>query len=161
MQQDVHLNCRVGHVPHAPRHFLHARWMLLFSLLLTGCGGGDSDSTPASMAAPQQASLGPSPLAAQSTSPGGKSAPSAVTDEAAVPSAGSAGFVQLSALPHLSSLSDREKAGLLMLLPSKSSSQRLALINMYPSLVKLPEQQKELLLDQLEKIVPVTVSQRQ
>jgi hypothetical protein len=48
-----------------------------------------------------------------------------------------------------------------MLLPSKSSSQRLALINMYPSLVKLPAQQKELLLDQLEKIVPVTVSQRQ
>lgn len=48
-----------------------------------------------------------------------------------------------------------------MLLPSKSSSQRLVLINMYPSVVKLPEQQKELLLDQLEKIVPVTVSQRQ
>ncbi|SIT43175.1 conserved hypothetical protein [Paraburkholderia piptadeniae] len=70
-------------------------------------------------------------------------------------------MVQLRALPHLSSLSDREKAGLLMLLPSKSSSQRLALINMYPSLVRLPEQQKELLLDQLEKIVPVTVSQRQ
>lgn len=63
----------------------------------------------------------------------------------------------------MSSLSDREKAGLLMLLPSKSPAQRLALINMYPSLVKLPEQQKELLLDQLEKIVPVpvTVSQRQ
>jgi hypothetical protein len=160
MQQDVHLNCRVWHVPHAPRHFLHARWMLLFSLLLTGCGGGDS--APASMAAPQQASSGPSPLAAQSTSPGGeKSAPSAVTDEAAVPSVGSASMVRLSALPHLSSLSDREKAGLLMLLPSKSSSQRLALINMYPSLVKLPEQQKELLLDQLEKIVPVTVSERQ
>jgi hypothetical protein len=32
---------------------------------------------------------------------------------------------------------------------------------MYPSLVKLPEQQKELLLDKLEKIVPVTVSERQ
>ncbi len=70
-------------------------------------------------------------------------------------------MVQLSALPHLSSLSDREKAGLLMLLPFKSSSQRLALINMYPSLVKLPEQQKELLLDRLEKIVPITVSERQ
>jgi len=161
MQQDVHLNCRVWHVPHAPRHFLHARWMLLFSLLLTGCGGGDSNSTTASVAAPQQALSG-RPLAAQSTSPGGEqSAPSAVTDEAAVPSVGSASMVQLSALPHLSSLSDREKAGLLMLLPSKSSSQRLALINMYPSLVKLPNQQKELLLDQLEKIVPVTVSQRQ
>jgi hypothetical protein len=88
-------------------------------------------------------------------------APSAVTDEAAVPSVESASFKQLSALPYLSSLSDREKAGLLMLLPSKSSAQRLALINMYPSVVNLPEQQKELLLAQLEKIVPVTVSQRQ
>ncbi|NOV22171.1 hypothetical protein E5S69_01325 [Cupriavidus necator] len=70
-------------------------------------------------------------------------------------------MAQLSALPHLSSLSDREKAGLLMLLPSRSPAQRMALINMYPSLVTLPEQQKELLLDRLEKIVPVTVSQRQ
>jgi len=160
MQQDVHLGCRVWHGSHAPRHSLHARWMLLFSLLLTGCSGGDSAPPP--MAAPQQASSGPGPLAAQSTSPGGeKSVPSVVTDEPAVPSADSARMVQLSALPHLSSLSDREKAGLLMLLPSKSSSQRLALINMYPSLVKLPEQQKELLLDKLEKIVPVTVSERQ
>ncbi|WP_227747264.1 hypothetical protein [Paraburkholderia franconis] len=160
MQQDVHPDCRVWHVPHAPRHFLHARWMLLFSLLLTGCGGGDS--APASMAAPQQASAGPGPLAAQSTSPGGgKPAPSPVTHEAAVPSVGSASMVQLSALPYMSSLSDREKAGLLMLLPSKSSSERMALINMYPSLVNLPLQQKELLLDRLEKIVPVTVSERQ
>lgn len=85
--------------------------------------------------------------------------PSTMKDETAVPSVHSASMVQLSALPHLSSLSDREKAGLLMLLPSKSSSQRLALINMYPSLVKLPEQQKELLLARLEKIVPVTVSE--
>jgi len=113
------------------------------------------------MAAPQQASSGPGPLAAQSTPGGEKSAPLAVMDEPAVPSADSATMVQLSAVPHLSSLSDRERAGLLMLLPSKSSSQRLALINMYPSLVKLPEQQKELLLDRLEKIVPITVSERQ
>ncbi|WP_244096672.1 hypothetical protein [Burkholderia ambifaria] len=134
--------------------------MLLISLLITGCGGGDS--APPSTAAPQQASSGLGPLAAQGAPSGGeKSAPLAVTDEPAVPSADSATMVQLSALPHLSSLSDREKAGLLMLLPSKSSSQRLALINMYPSLVKLPEQQKELLLDRLEKIVPVTVSERQ
>lgn len=151
MRQDVHLDCGVWHVPHVPRHFLRAERMLLFSLLLTGCGGGGADSTPT-----------PSTLAAQSTSPGEeKSAPSAMNDEAAVPSVESPSFVQLSALPHMSSLSDREKAGLLMLLPSKSPAQRLALINMYPSLVKLPEQQKELLLDQLEKIVPVTVSQRQ
>ena len=160
MQHDVHLGCRAWHVPHAARYFLHARSMLLFSLLITGCGGGDS--APPSTAAPQQASSGLGPLAAQGTPPGGeKSAPLGVVDEPPVPSTGSAKMVQLSALPHLSSLSDRERAGLLMLLPSKSASQRLALINMYPSLVKLPEQQKELLLDKLEKIVPVTVSERQ
>lgn len=91
---------------------------------------------------------------------GSTSLPSITIDETAVPSKGSASLSKLSALPHLSSLSDREKAGLLMLLPSKSSSQRLELINMYPSLVELPVQQKEILLDRLEEIVPVRVSQR-
>jgi len=47
-----------------------------------------------------------------------------------------------------------------MLLPSKSTSQRLELINMYPSLTRLPEVQKEVLLDKLEKIVPLPASQR-
>ncbi|MBW0448348.1 hypothetical protein EN871_21370 [bacterium M00.F.Ca.ET.228.01.1.1] len=70
-------------------------------------------------------------------------------------------MAQLNTLPHLSALSDREKAGLILLLPSRSAAQRLELINMYPSLVRLPEPQKELLLNQLEKIVPVTVSQSQ
>ncbi|MDQ0138855.1 hypothetical protein [Cupriavidus necator] len=159
MRQDLCLNHRACAVPHASRHFLHAGWMLWFSLLLAGCGG---DSAPASMAVPQQSPSEQSPFAAQGTAPGRQtSAPSATTDESAVPSAESPQFVQLSALPHLSSLSDREKAGLLMLLPSRSPAQRMALLNMYPSLVKLPEQQKELLLDRLEKIVPVTVSQRQ
>ncbi len=157
MKQDAHRNWRVWHAPHAPRQFLHVPWALLFGLLLTGCGGGDAP--PASMAAPQQASSGPSPSTGHSTSPGReKPAPSTGTVDAPLPS--SASLAQLSALPYMSSLSDREKAGLLMLLPSKSSSQRLELINMYPSLVKLPETQKELLLDRLAKIVPVTESER-
>jgi hypothetical protein len=165
MRKDAYLNRCVWQVQHAPCRLLHAQWMLLFSVLLTGCGGDEGnshvDSSPASMAAPQQASSGPSRLATQSTSPGeGKSAPLAVADDTAVPSAESASLAELSALPHLSSLSDREKAGLLMMLPSKSPSQRMALINMYPSLVKLPELQKQVLLDRLEKIVPVTASPR-
>ena len=158
MQRDIRPNRRVVHVSYTTRHFLRARWMLLFSLLLTGCGGGES--APESTAASQQASSAPIPSATQDTSAGqGKSAPAAATNEAAVPSYAS--IAQLSALPHLSSLSDREKAGLLMLLASKSPSQRLQLINMYPSLVRLPDQQKEILLLQLEKIVPVTVIERQ
>lgn len=134
--------------------------MLLFSVLLAGCGGGDP--APVSTTAQQQAPAGQSPFATQGTPPAWEtSGPSALTEEAAVPSADSPELVQLGALPHLSSLSDREKAGLLMLLRSRSPAQRLALINMYPSLVRLPEQQKELLLDRLEEIVPVTISQRQ
>ncbi len=42
-----------------------------------------------------------------------------------------------------------------MLLSSKSSPERLALINMYPGLAHLTEQQKDLLLAKLENIVPV------
>ncbi|CAN7307677.1 hypothetical protein [Massilia sp. LjRoot122] len=72
----------------------------------------------------------------------------------------SAGLAQLSALPHLSALSAREKAGLFLLLPAKSSSQRLMLIEMYPSLSRLPVQQKQVLLDKLEKIVPLADSKR-
>ncbi|SOY61307.1 hypothetical protein [Cupriavidus taiwanensis] len=160
MRQDLHLNDRAWAVPPAPRHFLHAGWMLWLSLLLGGCGGGDS--APAAMAVPQQAPSEQSPWATQGTAPGRETpAPSSVTDEPAVPLPGSPELAQLDALPHLSSLSEREKAGLLMLLPSRSPAQRMALINMYPTLVRLPEQQKELLLDRLEKIVPVTVSQRQ
>lgn len=158
MQQDVQPLFRVRHVPQALRHCLRTCPMLLCALLLVGCGG--EDSAPPSMAAQQKASSAPRPIAAPSRSSAGEElTPSTMKDETAVPSVHSASMVQLSALPHLSSLSDREKAGLLMLLPSKSSSQRLALINMYPSLVKLPEQQKELLLARLEKIVPVTVSE--
>jgi hypothetical protein len=65
-------------------------------------------------------------------------------------------MVQLSALPYMSALSTPEKAGLLLLLRSKSSSERMALIDMYPSLDQLPIQQKQVLLNKLEKIVPLT-----
>lgn len=162
MQVDVNFHSwRVS-----PRQLMHAHWMLLSSLLLIGCSGGETDTTQvgssqASIDAPQQAQSETSRLPVKGTVlEWTKSLPTTVTDENAVPSKESASLARLSALPHLSSLSDREKAGLFMLLPSKSSSQRLELINLYPSLVELPVQQKEVLLDRLEEIVPVTVSQR-
>ena len=157
MQEDVY--------SYVPRRLFHAQWMRLCILLLTGCGGSDNDtsravSSPTLMAAPPQAASGPSRLASQNAASTGRQSPSAVTVDTAVPSLDSPNLSQLSALPHLSSLSAREKAGLLMLLPSKSSSERLTLINMYPSLAALPVQQKQVLLDKLEKIVPVAPSQR-
>jgi hypothetical protein len=149
---------------------LHVAWVLLSSLLLSpllaGCGGGDGGtsrvvSAAASMTAPQQASTGPSRLGTHDTSSKGEKSPApTVTDDTAAAALESGSLAQLSALPHLSALSPREKAGLLLLLPSKSSSQRLALINMYPSLAELPDLQKQVLLDKLEKIVPITASQR-
>jgi len=156
MQDDVERDAGPWHFPTA----------LLFSLLLAGCGGGGdatSSVVPSSTlaAAPQQAVSKPSQTPAQNT-PSlkvAKSPPESATEDPAVRLLESPSLGQISALPHLSALSAHEKAGLLVQLPGKSSSERLALINMYPSLVQLPVQQKQVLLDKLEKIVPVAPSQ--
>jgi hypothetical protein len=92
-------------------------------------------------------------------SKGGQSAQRGVKDDPAVRLLESPSLGQISALPHLSALSAREKAGLLVQLPGKSTSERMMLINMYPSLAQLPVQQKQVLLANLEKIVPSTASQ--
>ena len=166
MQEVFHLNCRSSHLSDVPYRLFPVFWMLLPSLLVAGCGGAGEDGTShaisfaSSIAAPQQASSRPSGLAVHN--PASKQdwllAPT-VPDDTAALALKSASLAQISALPHLSALSPREKAGLLLLLPSKSSSQRLALIEMYPSLSQLPVQQKQVLLDKLEKIVPVANSQ--
>ncbi|MFM0053584.1 hypothetical protein [Caballeronia grimmiae] len=78
--------------------------------------------------------------------------------DAAMPASDADDFVQLSALSALSPLSDSEKARLLKLLPSKSAAQRLELVDMYPTLSKLTDQQKQMLLDELAEIVPVTAN---
>ena len=65
---------------------------------------------------------------------------------------------QLRALALLSPLSDRERSGLLKQLPLASPSERLTLINGFPALAVLPDRQKEILLIQMEKIVPVSIS---
>ncbi|WP_250453057.1 hypothetical protein [Caballeronia sp. ATUFL_M2_KS44] len=142
------------------RRFLAAGYMFASGLLVYGCGGGES--APASVAATQNASEqnrldSENPEAASQARK--LSAPSKAADEN-VPTAASPGMRQLSALPQMSSLSEPEKAGLLMLLPSKSPSQRMQLINMYPGLAALNEQQKEILLDKLDKIVPLATTRR-
>lgn len=166
MEEDVHLHCRPRHLANALCPLSRARWMLPFTLLLTGCGGGEDSSTsrmnssPALMASMPQASSGPSRSGAPGTSSKAeKPAAPPSANSTAEPSLDAASLAQLSALPHLSALSPREKAGLLLLLPSKSSSERMILISMYPSLAQLPVQQKQALLDKLEKIVPVTANQ--
>lgn len=157
MQENVH--------PRVRHRLLRAQWISVFSLLVAGCGGGEDGasrvvSSPAFMAAAPRAAASPSRPATQSTSSTERTSPSpAVAGETPVPSPNSPALMQLSALPYLSSLSAPEKAGLLMLLPSQSASDRMALIDMYPSLSQLPIQQKQVLLDKLEKIVPIKTGQ--
>ncbi|MDB5825374.1 MAG: hypothetical protein JWR21_4078 [Herminiimonas sp.] len=161
MEGVVHVYCGSKHVPRALKHLSHTWRMLAFSLLLAGCGGGVDKGTspaasgPAPTEVAKQNFSGQSRLAASSAPTEAISARSAPANEPAASSPDPARLAQIRALPHLSSLSDREKAGLLMLLPSQSPPQRQSLINMYPGLVGLPVQQKQVLLDQLERIVPV------
>ena len=156
MQEALHRHCR-----------LLVLCMLLPGLLMAGCGGAGDDGTShvmssaASIAPPQQVSSGSSRLTAHDSSSKKTLSPApTVTDDTTAIALNSAGLAQLSALPHLSKLTAREKAGLFLLLPDKSSSQRLMLIEMYPSLSRLPVQQKQVLLDRLEKIVPLADNKR-
>jgi hypothetical protein len=138
---------------------------LLLGLVLSGCGGGGDSShqtasAPALASSVQKDLSGPNRMAAQSpTLESGKPALSATADKPVVVSPEeSARLAQLRALPLLSSLSERERAGLLKQLPPASSSERLTLINGYPKLAVVPDRQKQVLLTQMEKIVPVTIS---
>ena len=157
--------CCSSGFPHALKSLLHAWRPLLLCLRLTGCGGEGCSSAPAASApastpSVQQDLPEQSRSAAQGAAPAtGEPAPSATADTSAVASPEeSARLKQISALPLLSPLSDREKAGLLKQLPSASPSDRLTLINGYPKLAALPERQQQVLLDQLETIVPVSVA---
>jgi hypothetical protein len=131
--------------------------MLVLGLSLAGCGREEGDSVPVVAPAASTTTAGPPARAprwldAQAIAPTeAAGADVAVIDQSRL--------AQLGALPHLSALSAREKAGLLLLLPPMSPSERLVLIEMYPSLVRLPVQQKQILLDKLEQIVPVTTAQ--
>jgi hypothetical protein len=132
---------------------MRLQWALVCGLALGGCGREEGDSVP--VVAP----------AASTITAGQPTRAPRWLDAQAIPSTEAADskeavldpnrLAQLSALPHLSALSAREKAGLLLLLPPMSPAERLVLIDMYPSLVRLPVQQKQILLDKLEQIVPV------
>ena len=134
---------------------------LLAGPMLGGCGG-DSVSpgvAASSHTAGVQGSSGvaqgalpqaPTPAPAQ---PG----PRAATDKSGAPSPlETARLGRMRALPILSVLSDQEKLGLLRQLPEASPMQRLRALDAYPRLDALGERQKEILLGQLEDIVPVT-----
>jgi hypothetical protein len=137
--------------------FVSPTWLIL--ALLAGCGGEKQPSVPtpstsASASVVQKAVSGPDTMPVSATE---KPVPSAKAGRPlALSTTKPAPLARLAALPLLASLSDRDKATLLKQLDRASPSARLGLINGYQSLEGLPDQQKEILLAQLEDIVPVT-----
>lgn len=139
---------------------------LLAGLVLGGCGGGERDSSrldasaPAVLSSVRKDVSVPDRAGAQGLAPKPqRSAEAANAEKGAVtPAEESARLAKLRALPLLRSLSERERAGLLRQLPAASPSERLTLINGYPELAELPARQQQVLLDQMEKIVPVAIS---
>jgi len=156
--------CRIWSVPWSRSVFLGSQ-LLLSGMSLSGCGGsGDSSqptaSTPALM--PSLAKDSSSANAVSQRIPASanlKPSPPAANDAAAVRVDNSARLARLRKLPLLSLLSERERAGLLEHLADASPSERLTSINQYPKLAGLPDQQKQILLDQLEIIAPMTIPQ--
>jgi hypothetical protein len=126
----------------------------LLGATLVGCGGqGGSSQAPVSAAAPA-AAVAPGPAAKV-----GKAVPSSAANKnnpTATALKDSGELSKLRALRLMSELSDRDQAGLIVQFRTASPSERLALIDKYPALATMTDQQKQGLLIQIEKIVPVT-----
>lgn len=168
MQKAVHDYCCLWGLPNEGTPVFFACHALLLALTLAGCGGEGASkqsntSVPALASSMQKTSPGPNRMTAQSTAmSSGLSSPRAAADTStAVSQKESARLAQLKALPLLSSLSDRERAGLFKQLTPASPSERLTLLNGYSRLAVLPERQKQVLLNQMEKIVPVSIPANQ
>lgn len=133
-------------------------------LMLAGCGGNREPSSPAAPASTmaaasssQKVSPGRDGTALPAVTPApADAAPSVVAEPASMSTADSARFARLAALPLLAALSDQEKTKLFRQLPHATPSERLSLIYAYKSVNGLPDKQKQVLLNQIEDIVPVT-----
>jgi hypothetical protein len=155
-------------VQHGGKRGFSACQAMLLALMLSGCGGGGASSRPTASApvvasAVQQGVARPARVAAPSPPlASGKSSPSV---SAHTPTVGSRDdsvrLAELRKLALLSSLSERERAALLKQLPSATPSERLTLINGYAAIAVLPDRQKEVLLNQIEKIVAVSLPANQ
>lgn len=133
---------------------IHAFQVLLLGAALAACGGEDGSSRMQVVAAMPPVGVAQSP-----TAKAGNVTPPSIANKnkfTITNSEQSKEILKLRALSLLSPLSDREKAGLIVKLRGASPSARLDLINQYPALAAMTDQQKQALLNQIEKIVPVT-----
>lgn len=155
--------CLLG-PPNGGRPVFYACQALLLGLMLAGCGGEGTSSRPNASAPTLASSVQKNSTAASTKSAESPALASRITapretadKSIAASMEESARLAQLRALSLLSSLSDRERAGLLKQLPTASPSERLSLLNGYRTLAALPDRQRQVLLNQMEKIVPVSI----
>lgn len=137
--------------------FQACRAVLLIGAL-AGCGGDQHSPQRPSSATLGSAVQTGRPAAAPPVAPGTPTLTSTASNDSRkpTPAASSAVQARFASLPALASLSDREKAGLLARLAGAPASERLGIINSYPSLKSLSEPQQQGLLKQIETIVPIS-----
>lgn len=143
--------CRHPDITDRSRHIAGNLTALWFIALLAGCGGENDVGTPSGNVSRPSSTAVTQPAPSTVQTPESSGPPAASAEQSAL-------LARLDKIPHLSSLSASEKAGLLRQLPFDSASQRLALLDRYPSLATLPVQQKQVLLEQLAQVVPVSIS---
>jgi hypothetical protein len=154
--------CGIWSFAHLRRFAILGSELLLIGMWLSACGGADSSQSTASTAvmAPSFAKDSPSPRTVSQQGPASgniKSALPTSNNSGTISPEKSARLAKLGSLSLLSVLSERERAGLLEQLPDASPSERLTAINGYPKLAEMTEQQKQVLLNQLETIVPINI----
>jgi hypothetical protein len=144
-----------------PRSCLLYLWAIAipFFLLLGSCGGDGNDTPPpASQRTTPSTEIkkAPPPMAAaqSATEQSAPSSPSSAENTEELKD--SMQLAQLARIPYLSKMSKEEILAFRNQTRNKSPYQREALIDQHPSLSALPVQQKQMLLDQLAQIVPIT-----
>lgn len=164
MQKANRFECWLWSLPQRTLPVPYACLGALLALMLVGCGGEGTShrqeaSAPLVASTMPEKSSGTRAMTADSSALTSRvAAPLATADKSpAVSAEESVRLAKLRALSLLSPLTERERLDLLRQLADASPSARLDLFDGYRALAMLPERQKEVLLNQIEKIVPVTV----
>lgn len=132
---------------------------MLLALLVAGCGGEGNDgqaSGPQGTPIPLESIQGQAYVKALPEFTKESSFAAIQARPPVEASVNTAQIEQLHRVPHLSSFSKKEMVEFLSELQRSSPSQRKSLLLKYSTLAGLPIQQKEVLLEQLSNIVPVT-----
>ena len=146
------------------RFLFDACRVFLLVVVVSACGSKEESTqpvadAPAAVASVQKDLYGVNAAARKNVATETSSSEFTKTsDKSAVTSSeAKAWLAKMKSVPLLSVLPDSEMGKLLKQLPSASAFDRLKLIDRYPKLVTLTDQQKEVLLAQMESIVPIAL----